>query len=485
MSNTAQVSAGRRIEALLDDNSFVEIGGYVTARSTDFNMQDKETPADGVLTGYGTIDGNLVYVYSQDATVLGGSVGEMHAKKINSLYAMAMKMGAPVIGLIDCAGMRLQESTDALEAFGGLYFNQAQASGVIPQISAVFGSCGGGMAVVPAMSDFTFMEEKKAKLFVNSPNALDGNYTEKCDTAAAKFAAEETGIVDMVADEAAILSGIRELVGILPANNEDNMSYDECADDLNRICENLDGYIADPALALSVISDNGFFFEAKSAYAREMVTGLIRLNGNTVGVVANRTVLYDEEGKETEKFDAVLTAEGAVKAADFVNFCDAFEIPVVTFTNVSGYKATACQEKKMAKAVSRLVYAFANATVPKINVVTGQAYGSAYAAMNSKSLGADVVYAWPGASIGMMDASSAVKIMYADEIASAAGEANALIADKAAEYASLQSSAVAAAKRGYVDDIIEPQDTRKRLIAALEMLFTKREDRPAKKHGTV
>lgn len=485
MSNTAQVSAGKRIEALLDDNSFVEIGSYVTARSTDFNMQEKETPGDGVLTGYGTIEGNLVYVYSQDATVLGGSVGEMHARKINNLYGMAMKMGAPVIGLIDCAGMRLQEATDALEAFGGLYFSQAQASGVIPQISAVFGNCGGGMAVVPAMSDFTFMEDKKGKLFVNSPNALDGNYTEKCDTASAAFVAKETGLVDLAADEDTILAKIRELVAILPANNEDDMSYDECNDNLNRVCEDLDRYTADAAVALSMISDDNYFFETKSAYAREMVTGFIRMNGNTVGVVANRTVLYDEEGKEAEQYDALLTAQGAEKAAHFVNFCDAFEIPVVTFTNLEGYKATACQEKKMAKAAARLVYAFANATVPKINVVTGKAYGSAYVAMNSKSLGADVVYAWPEAAIGMMDAESAAKIMYAGEIASAGADAAALIAEKAGEYASLQSSAAAAAKRGYVDDIIEPQDTRKRLIAALEMLFTKREDRPAKKHGTV
>ena len=218
MSNSAQTSASSRIAALLDENSFVEVGAYITARNTDFNMADQETPADGVITGYGTIDGCLVYVYSQDGTVLGGSIGEMHAKKICNVYSMAMKMGAPVIGLIDCVGLRLQEATDALDGFGKLYACQAMASGVIPQIMAVFGTCGGGMAVSAAMADFTFMEEKSAKLFVNSPNALAGNYTSKCDTAAAAFQSKEAGVADFTGDEASILEQIRSLVRFfLPA----------------------------------------------------------------------------------------------------------------------------------------------------------------------------------------------------------------------------------------------------------------------------
>ena len=221
MSNSAQTSASSRIAALLDENSFVEVGAYVTARSTDFNMTDRETPADGVVTGYGTIGGCLVYVYSQDAAVLGGSMGEMHAKKICNIYSMAMKMGAPVIGLVDCAGLRLQEATDALNAFGSFYYKQAMASGVIPQITAVFGTCGGGMALIPAMTDFTFMESKNGKLFVNSPNALDGNHVSKCDTASADFQGEEAGLVDFAGTEEEILGQIRNLVSMLPANNED------------------------------------------------------------------------------------------------------------------------------------------------------------------------------------------------------------------------------------------------------------------------
>ncbi len=484
MSNSAQTSASSRIKALLDENSFVEVGGYVTARNTNFNMTAQETPADGVVTGYGTIEGSLVYVYSQDASVMGGSMGEMHAKKIENLYHLAMKVGQPVIGLVDCAGLRLQEATDALDGFGRLYSVQALASGVIPQITAVFGTCGGGMAVSSAMADFTFMEEKKAKVFVNSPNALEGNYTEKCDTSSAAFQSEESGLVDFTGDEASVLEQIRTLVSILPANNEDDMSYDECNDDLNRACEGMENCAGDAVLALSLISDEGFFMEVKKNFEPSMVTGFIRLNGCTVGCVANRTEVYNEKGEKTASYDAVLSAKGCDKAAEFVNFCDAFNIPVLTLVHVEGYKACKCSEKKIAKAAARLTYAFANATVPKVTVITGPAYGSAYLTMASKSIGADIVYAWPEASIGMMNAKEAAKIMYEKEIV-AASDSVALIEEKAAEYAKLQQSAMAAAKRGYVDDIIEPVETRQRLAAAFDMLFTKREDRPVKKHGTI
>ena len=470
-------SASRRIAALLDEGSFVEIGGAVTARNTDFNLQAKDTPSDGVITGYGVIDGNLVYVYSQDATVLKGAVGEMHAKKIANIYDMAMKMGAPVIGLVDCAGLRLQEATDALEAFGGLYFKQAMASGVIPQITAIFGMCGGGLAVVPGMTDFTFMEEKSAKLFVNSPNALVGNEISRCDTSTAEYQSKTAGLVDGIGTEDEILTQIRSLICMIPANNEDDLSYEECLDDLNRACADLENAYEDTGIALAEISDGNVFFETKKEYAKEMATGFIRLNGMTIGAVANRSKVYDAEGN-TESFDAVLTVDGCKKATDFINFCDAFSIPVLTLTNVTGFEARKESEKDMAKCVARLTYAFANATVPKVNVIVGKAYGSAYVAMNSKSLGADMVYAWPSAEIGMMDSVLAAKIMYADADADT-------LKEQAAAYKELQSSPLSAARRGYVDAIIEPADTRKYLIGAFEMLFTKREDRPSKKHGTV
>ena len=475
MSNKLTLSASDRIHALLDDSSFVEVGAYVTARNTDFNTQDHETPADGVVTGYGTIDGRLVYVYSQDATVLGGSVGEMHAKKIAKVYDMALKMGAPVIGLVDCAGLRLQEATDSLDAFGSIFLKQAMASGVIPQITGIFGVCGGGSAIIPALSDITYMVKDDAKLFVNSPNALDANYVEKLDTAAATYQSENNAVVDEVLeDDAAVLGRIRQVVAMLPSNNEDDSNFIDCVDDLNREIPNLEGLKDDARSVLAHISDGNVFVELKKEYAKEVVIGFIKLNGTTVGCVANQVT----DG------DTVLSTDGATIAADFVNFLDAFNIPVLTLTNVKGFKATVEEEKTMAKAVAKLTYAFANATVPKVNLVMGDAMGSAYVAMNSKSIGADIEYAWNTAKIGTMDPDSAVKIMYAKELSDASYDKD-VVASKKAEYTEKMSSAMAAAKRGYVDDIIEGSATRKRLIAAFEMLYTKREERPLKKHGAV
>ena len=477
MSTTSKAS--QRIAALLDDNSFVEIGGLVTARATDFNLKPNETPSDGCITGYGVINGNLVYVYSQDASVLNGTIGEMHAKKITNLYDLAMKTGAPVIGLIESAGLRLQEATDALAAFGEIYLKQTMASGVIPQITAVFGTCGGGLGLFPTMTDFTFMEEKNAKLFVNAPNALDGNVITKCDSSSAKFQAEESGIVDVVADEATILEKVRELVSFLPANNEDDASFlEDCTDDLNRVNPEIAGCVGDTSVALSILADDNNFFEVKAGYAKNMVTGFLRLDGVTVGAVANRSEICDEEGKVAEKLDAVLTAEGCEKAAEFVNFCDAFGIPVLTLTNVKGYEATLASEKAIAKAAAKLTYAFANATVPKVNVVIGKALGTAYVVMNSKAIGADITMAWPDAQIGAMDGKLAAKIMYD-------GQGADVINEKAAEYEALTLNVTSAAKRGYVDQIVNAADTRKYVIGAFEMLFTKREDGPVRKHGTV
>lgn len=477
MSTTSKAS--QRIAALLDDNSFVEIGGLVTARATDFNLKPNETPSDGCITGYGVINGNLVYVYSQDASVLNGTIGEMHAKKITNLYDLAMKTGAPVIGLIESAGLRLQEATDALAAFGEIYLKQTMASGVIPQITAVFGTCGGGLGLFPTMTDFTFMEEKNAKLFVNAPNALDGNVITKCDSSSAKFQAEESGIVDVVVDEATILEKVRELVSFLPANNEDDASFlEDCTDDLNRVNPEIAGCVGDTSVALSILADDNNFFEVKAGYAKNMVTGFLRLDGVTVGAVANRSEICDEEGKVAEKLDAVLTAEGCEKATEFVNFCDAFGIPVLTLTNVKGYEATLASEKAIAKAAAKLTYAFANATVPKVNVVIGKALGTAYVVMNSKAIGADITMAWPDAQIGAMDGKLAAKIMYD-------GQGADVINEKAAEYEALTLNVTSAAKRGYVDQIVNAADTRKYVIGAFEMLFTKSEDRPAKKHGTV
>ncbi len=476
MSTTSKAS--QRITALLDDNSFVEIGGLVTARATDFNMKPNETPSDGCITGYGVINGKPVYVYSQDASVMNGTIGEMHAKKITNLYGLAIKTGSPVIGLIDSAGLRLQEATDALNAFGAIYMQQTLASGVIPQITAIMGSCGGGLALFPTLTDFTFMEEKNAKLFVNAPNALDGNTVAKCDSASAAFQSEECGIVDVVADEATVLSEIRRLIAFLPANNGEGSDIVDCTDNLNRVNPELAGCVGDTSVALAVLADNNNFFEVKANYGKDMVVGFLKLDGVTVGAVANRSEILDAEGKVAEKMDAVLSAQGCEKAADFVTFCDAYDIPVLSLTNVKGYKATVCSEKNMAKAAAKLTYAFANATVPKVNVIIGKALGTAATVMNSKALGADITICWPTAQIGTMESKLAAKIMYE-------GQGADVINEKAAEYEALQLSAASAAKRGYVDQIVEAADTRKYVIGAFEMLFTKSEDRPFKKHGTV
>ena len=477
MSNTNALSAKDRIATLVDENSFVEIGANITKRSTDFNMQEKAVPADGVVTGYGLIQNIPVYVYSQDAAALNGTIGEMHAKKIVHIYELAMKTGTPVVGLIDCAGMRLQEATDALAGFGQIYKVKAQASGIVPQISAIFGNCGGGVAVMAAMSDFTFMEKNNAKLFVNSPNTLEGNYTEKLDTASADFQ-KTASVVDVVCDgEEEMINSIRELMTILPENNNDTAGSDECMDDLNRLVPDFAAEVKDPALALEDLGDNRFFFEVKKDYAKEMVTGFICLDGLTIGCIANRTAIFDENGKEVENFEARLTSNGCDKAVSFLKKCNAFNIPVLTMTNVEGFATTVEEEKTIAAKVAALTAAFVEADVPKVNLITGKAYGSAYVSMNSKHIGADMVFALPEAQIGMMDADIAAKIMYADD-------KDADLTAKSAEFAA-QSGTDAAAARGYIDSVIEPESARKQLLFAFEMLFSKSEYPIGKKHGTI
>jgi acetyl-CoA carboxylase carboxyltransferase component len=474
-----KLTARERIEKLFDTNSFVEIGAFVKPRTTDFNLSIKEAPADGVVTGYGAVEGKLVYAYSQDATVLGGAIGEMHAKKIASIYDMALKMGAPIVAIIDSAGLRLQESTDGLEGFGNLFLKQSMASGVIPQITAVLGSCGGGASIIPSLSDFTFMTTKNAKLFVNSPNALDDKSADFESYASASFHGEKTGLADFIFESEEIcVNEMRRLINLLPANNGEECPLFPVTDDPNREPLELNSVVGnglDAKTLITSIADNGEVLETKATYAKEVVTAFIKLNGSTVGVV----------GHQTTETDGALTINGCLKTITFIKFLDAFNIPVVTFTDVTGFEATAKAEQMgISKYVAKMTYVYASATIPKINVIANRAYGSAYVACNSKHIGADFVYAWPNAAISVMDASSAVKIMYADEINTSeiAGE---VIANKTAEFSAMQGSPYAAASRGYVDDIIAPVATRKRIIAALEMLYTKSEYGPNKKHGTV
>lgn len=480
MHGEGKMTSRERISALLDENSFVEIGAFVRQRATNFNLEANELPADGVVTGSGTINGRLVYVYSQDATILGGAIGEMHAKKIVACYDLAIKTGAPIIGLIDTAGLRLQESSDALDAFGQIYMKQTLASGVIPQISAILGNCGGGAAVMSSFCDFTLMTQKNSNLYVNSPNVLSGGASFDA-AASAKFHSEETGLVDFVyEDEKSLFVGLRDLIELLPANYEEEAPYSAVEDDLNRISNELETMVTEKGakgrLILQTIADDQRIFEVKKNYGREVVTAFAKMNGMTVGMIANQS-----EGED----DGRLTGKGLDKTARFVKFCDAFGIAIVSATDVVGYSAKLSEEKAaLAKAAAQVTAAFASATVPKINVLVNRGFGSAYVSFNSKHIGADLVYAWPQASVSMMDATSAVKIIYANEIAAAA-MASDVIAQRTAEYTQQQSSPYAAASRGYIDDVIEPAATRKRVIAALEMLYTKKAYQVDRKHSTI
>ncbi len=467
-------AARGRIASLLDPQSFVEIGAYVKSRSTDYNMQKKDTPADGVVTGYGTIEDRLVYVYSQDASVLGGAVGEMHAAKIVALYRKAVEMGAPVIGIIDSQGLRLQELTDALAGYGKIYAAQAQASGVVPQITVVAGTAAGGAAVIPGLSDFTFMIDKQSKVFVSSANAMEKG-TDFDAIAAASVHGAKTGLADFVcADEAECFTKVRALVDMLPANNGEDAPIYENLDDLNRVSDVLnavgpeDGSGFDVRGVLAELADASQFMEVKAEYAKSMVVGFMRLNGGTVGVVANNSA--EEQG--------VLTVGACRKAAQFVRFCDAFELPILTVTDTVGFVASKEEENAgLAQAAAELTSAFAQATVAKVNLITGKAYGSAAMVMNSKETGADVVLAWPSAEVAVMNAQSAARILYAEELNNGAD-----LAEKTEEVAEL-STPYAAAARGSVDDIIEPAQTRKHLLVAFGMLAGKQQLSPAKKHS--
>ena len=453
MSNSSKLSARDRINTLLDDNSFVEIGALVTKRNTDFNLQTKEAPSDGVITGYGTVNDCPVYVFAQDASVMNGTIGEMHAKKIVNIYDLALKVGAPVVGIYDCAGLRLEEATDALEGLGTILAKQADAAGVIPQIAVVAGTCGGGLSVSASMCDFVFAS-KEGKLFINTPNAVKGNNVDKCDTASAAFKAEN-GAIDVVCEsEEEVLNSVRQLVSLIPANIDEAAPETDSDDDLNRETPEFAGVIDDGAKALAVISDDNFFFELKKDYAKEMVTGFIKLDGVTIGAIANRSAVLDENGKAAETFESVLTVEGLRKALNFVEFCDAFDIPVLTLTNVSGFGTCICQERRIALPLAKFASALVNADIAKVNLITGKAVGSSYLFMNSKALGADMVFALDTAKIGPMEAELEAQITGNDVKAVAEAQ-----------------GAEMAAKRGYVDSIIDAASVRKHLVYAFEMLY--------------
>lgn len=445
--------ARERILAISDEGSFSEIGGAVTLRSTDFCSSAEAMAGDGVITGFATVNGTPVCIYSQDRSVLGGSVGEMHAKKILSLYDYALKMGLPVIGMIDSSGLRLEEMTDALESFGSLYEMKTRASGAILQIDLLFGRTGGGMAIASGLSDFVLME-RSAELFVNAPNTLAENTEEACNTASALFQAAECGNVDFIGTEEELFDYTKRLLKILPMNCQD-LAVDVSSDDLNRMTSELSEESDIRTIAASV-ADQGAFIEVKKDYADSMVTGFILLDGMTVAVIGNQKPL--------------ISAEGLQKAVSFVRFADAFDIPLLTFTDASGFETTLGSEKAILKSAAEFVSVLSSATVPKLNVILREATGSAYVLMNSKAVGADMVYAVSGAKIGVMNGAMAAKIVGGGREP-----------EKTAERFEKMQTAIMAAKRGYVDEIIEMPSLRKKILLAMEILSGKREKPIVKK----
>ncbi len=451
--------ARKIVEDLLDANSFVEFGEAITARNTDFNEREKKVASDGVITGHGLIDDRLVFVYSQDSSVMGGTIGEMHAKKITALYEMATKVGAPIIGFIDSKGVRLYESMDAIEAIGSIISAASKASGTIQQVLAVLGNCGGALSALAAVNDYVVMADD-AKLFINSPDTIDGNCIDKLDTSSAEFK-YNSGNVDVVCryDEMPIC--IRNFIDIVPGNNFESGYDDVSEDDFNR---GVDFNGTDDIEALiREIADDGIFVETKPGID-SAVTGLIRLAGHSVGVVANA------ESDGVSRLDC----NGVYKMTDFITYCDAFGIPVLSVTNVDGYVTDTNTEKYMADALSKLALAFSSANVSKINLIVKNAMGSGYIFMNSKAIGADMVYAYPSSNMSLMDEKSAAKII---------STGNDDVSEVASIYKREHSGILNAARRGYVDRIINPVDTRKYLIDALEILDSKNNYSDYKKHS--
>lgn len=481
-----KLTARERINMLLDEGSFVEIDAFVTHRCTEFGMDCVEAPGEGVVTGYGTVDGRLTYVYAQDFTVIGGSLGEMHAKKICKVMDMAAKMGAPIIGMNDSGGARIQEGIDALSGFGDIFFRNTRNSGVIPQISVIMGPCAGGAVYSPAITDFIFMVDKTSQMFITGPQVIKsvtGEDVTADDLGGSKVHSEKSGVAHFTAssDEECIAQ-IRRLLSFLPSNNLEGTPVAPATDEINRLSESLSTIVPDePGKAYDVkevivqLADGGDFMEVQENFAKNIVVGFARMNGITVGIVAN----------QPKVMAGSLDINSSDKAARFIRFCDSFNIPLVTLTDVPGYFPGVDQEQGgIIRHGAKLLYAYSEATVPKINVILRKAYGGAYIAMSSKHVGADIVMAWPTAEIAVMGPDGAANIIFKKDIADSADPITTR-AEKIQEYRNKFASPYIAAARGYVDDVIEPDSTRPRIIAALEMLMSKRDSLPAKKHGNL
>ncbi|GAB4502917.1 MAG: acyl-CoA carboxylase subunit beta [Anaerolineales bacterium] len=481
-----KLTARERLDLLLDKGSFREVDPFVVHRTHDFGLEKQKFTGDSVVTGWGTINGRLVYVYSQDFTVFGGSLGEVHAEKIVKIMKMAMKNGAPVIGLNDSGGARIQEGVVSLAGYSDIFLQNTLASGVVPQISAIMGPCAGGAVYSPALTDLIFMTRGSSYMFVTGPEVVKTVTHEEVsfeDLGGASVHSEKSGVCHVAADsEADTLYLIRKVLGYLPQNNMEDPLYVNTGDDPLRADEALDSLIpADPGKpydikdVIRLVMDNGDFFEIHENYAMNVVVGFARLGGHSVGIVANQPAVLA----------GVLDIDASEKAARFIRLCDSFNVPIITFEDVPGFMPGVTQEHGgIIRSGAKLLYAYCEATVPKLTVITRKAYGGAYCVMSSKHIRGDVNLAWPNAEIAVMGPDGAVNIVFRKELEKAEDPA-ARKAELVKEYREKFANPFVAAERGYIDDVIEPRETRARLINALEMLQNKRDTNPAKKHGNI
>jgi len=473
-----KMTARERLLKLFDDGSFTEISQFIKHRCTNFNMQDKNLPGDGVVTGYGTVKGRLVFAYAEDFTVEGGSLGEMHAHKIVQVQQMAMKMGAPIIGINDSGGARIQEGVDALSGFGRIFMSNTSASGVIPQISVIMGPCAGGAVYSPALTDFIFMVKKTSNMFITGPAVIKSVTAEEVtseELGGAMTHNSISGVAHFIAeDEDDCINQIKYLLEFLPSNNMEEAPLVETGDDPQRQDESLNSIIPDssnmPYDMLDIIKssvDNGEIYQVLENYAQNMITCFARFDGQSVGIIAN----------QPKYLAGCLDINASDKAARFIRFCDAFNIPIVTYVDVPGFLPGTTQEYGgIIRHGAKMLYAYCEATVPKVTVIVRKAYGGAYIAMCCRELGADMVFAWPTAEIAVMGPDGAANIIFKNDPEKE---------QKKQEYIEEFSTPYKAAEHGYVDCVIEPTATRPRIIDALAMLASKREERPAKKHGNM
>ncbi len=481
-----KLTARERLNLLFDAGTFIEIDAFVSHRSTNFDMAETEAPGDGVVTGYGNIDDRLVFAYAQDFTVLGGSLGEYHAEKIVKVQNNALKMGAPVIGLNDSGGARIQEGVNALSGFGKIFYNNTISSGVIPQISVIMGPCAGGAVYSPAITDFIFMVDKTSQMFITGPQVIKTVTGE--DISAETLGGAMThnsvsGVAHFIGkDDATTLADVRRLLSFLPSNNLETAPVYETGDDINRLIPEFNEMIPenpnkpyDIYDIIKKLADNGDLYDVMPHYAKNMVTCFIRLNGETIGVVANQP-----------KFLAgCLDINASDKAARFIRRCDAFNIPLLTIVDVPGFLPGADQEYGgIIRHGAKMLYSYCEATVPKVTMILRKAYGGAYIGMCNKELGADMVLAWPSAEIAVMGPEGAANIVFKNDIKEAKDPAG-MRQEKIDDYKEQFANPYRAAEMGYVDDVIDPQTARQRVISAFDMLSSKRQSLPAKKHGNI